>query len=114
MMNRRALKPLLPLLVVVIAGFLAFLAITPAPAAVVPAHQKTSVPINPPEGGVRPAAIDTYDDHRMAMSFALAGTKAPGVTIKDAACVNKTYPRFFEDLAAVVGAAATGAEPRRR
>ena len=54
--------------------------------------------IHPPAGGPRPADIDTYDDHRMAMSFALAGTKAPGVTIKDAQCVNKTYPRYFEDL----------------
>jgi 3-phosphoshikimate 1-carboxyvinyltransferase len=43
-------------------------------------------------------AIDTYDDHRMAMSFALAGTKIHGVVIKDAQCVNKTYPQFFDDL----------------
>jgi len=54
--------------------------------------------ITPPEGGVRPAAIDTYDDHRMAMSFALAGTKSAGVTIRAAECVNKTYPEFFADL----------------
>jgi 3-phosphoshikimate 1-carboxyvinyltransferase len=53
----------------------------------------------PPEDGrVRPARIDTYDDHRMAMSFALAGTKAAGVTINDAECVNKTYPDYFTDL----------------
>jgi 3-phosphoshikimate 1-carboxyvinyltransferase len=38
----------------------------------------------------------------MAMSFALAGTKAPGVTIKDAECVNKTYPKYFEDLERVL------------
>ena len=44
------------------------------------------------------AEIATYDDHRMAMSFALAGTKVHGVVIKDAECVNKTYPQFFEDL----------------
>ena len=42
--------------------------------------------------------IDTYDDHRMAMSFALAGTKTAGVTIKDSECVSKTYPGFFADL----------------
>ena len=55
--------------------------------------------IEPPAAGaVKPAAIETYEDHRMAMSFALAATKAPGVTIKDAECVNKTYPHFFEDL----------------
>jgi 3-phosphoshikimate 1-carboxyvinyltransferase len=58
--------------------------------------------ITPPRGGgLKPAAIDTYDDHRMAMSFALAGTRAEGVTIRDAGCVNKTYPRYFEDLARV-------------
>ena len=44
------------------------------------------------------ATVATYDDHRMAMSFAVAGTKISGVTIADAQCVNKTYPRFFEDL----------------
>jgi 3-phosphoshikimate 1-carboxyvinyltransferase len=55
--------------------------------------------IHPPENGrIRIAQIDTYDDHRMAMSFALAGTKSAGVTIKDAQCVNKTYPEFFGDL----------------
>ncbi len=55
--------------------------------------------IHPPEDGrLRPAAIHTYDDHRMAMSFALAGTKSAGVTILDAECVNKTYPNYFQDL----------------
>jgi len=53
--------------------------------------------INPPEEPAR-AEVDTYDDHRMAMSFALAGTKVHGVVIKDAECVNKTYPQFFDDL----------------
>src|SRR5687768_3938232 len=61
--------------------------------------------IHPPEGGSRPAEIHTYDDHRMAMSFALAGTKAPGVTIKDAECVNKTYPKYFQDLERVLAGA---------
>jgi 3-phosphoshikimate 1-carboxyvinyltransferase len=53
--------------------------------------------ITPPKHP-RTAAIDTYDDHRMAMSFAVAGTKIDGVVIKDAECVNKTYPGFFKDL----------------
>lgn len=53
--------------------------------------------IAPPDV-VRPAAVDTYDDHRMAMSFALAGTKIPGVTIKDPGCTAKTYPEYFQDL----------------
>jgi 3-phosphoshikimate 1-carboxyvinyltransferase len=60
--------------------------------------------IHPPEDGkLTPAAVDTYDDHRMAMSFALAGTRAAGVRINDPACVNKTYPNYFEDLARAVG-----------
>lgn len=42
------------------------------------------------------AAIDTYDDHRMAMSFALAGLRLDGVVICDAACVSKTFPGFFD------------------
>ena len=53
--------------------------------------------ITPPQH-VRPAAIDTYDDHRMAMSFAVAGMRVP-VLIRNAECVNKTYPAFFEDFA---------------
>jgi 3-phosphoshikimate 1-carboxyvinyltransferase len=44
------------------------------------------------------AAVETYNDHRMAMSLALIGLRVPGVVIKDPACVAKTYPRFFEDL----------------
>ena len=54
--------------------------------------------IFPPEK-VAPARISTYDDHRMAMSFALAGLKAEGVTILDPGCVAKTYPRFWDDFA---------------
>ncbi len=54
-------------------------------------------------GPLRPAEIDTYDDHRMAMSFAVAGLKAPGVVIRDPACTEKTYPDFFEDLTELVG-----------
>jgi 3-phosphoshikimate 1-carboxyvinyltransferase len=56
------------------------------------------ITIRPPKA-ILPAEIDTYDDHRMAMSFAVAGTHAAGVVIKDAGCVNKTYPRYFDDLA---------------
>jgi 3-phosphoshikimate 1-carboxyvinyltransferase len=60
--------------------------------------------IEPPKE-VRPAAIETYDDHRMAMSFALVATKAPGIVIKDGECVNKTYPNYFQDLNQVLEAA---------
>jgi 3-phosphoshikimate 1-carboxyvinyltransferase len=49
------------------------------------------------------AAMDTYDDHRMAMSFALAGLRVPNVVINDPGCTSKTYPRFFDDLARVCG-----------
>lgn len=44
------------------------------------------------------AEIDTYNDHRMAMSMALIGLKVPGIVIKNPGCVAKTYPRFFDDL----------------
>lgn len=47
---------------------------------------------------IRPAEIDTYDDHRMAMSFAVAGLKAPGIVIRDPDCVAKTFPSFFDVL----------------
>jgi 3-phosphoshikimate 1-carboxyvinyltransferase len=47
----------------------------------------------------RPAEIDTYGDHRMAMAFALAGLRLPGVVIRDPACVTKTFPEFFRVLA---------------
>jgi 3-phosphoshikimate 1-carboxyvinyltransferase len=44
------------------------------------------------------AEIETYNDHRMAMSMALVGLRVPGIVIKNPGCVAKTYPRFFEDL----------------
>jgi 3-phosphoshikimate 1-carboxyvinyltransferase len=47
------------------------------------------------------ATIETYNDHRMAMSFALAGLKIPGVSIRNPECTAKTYPEFFVDLAAL-------------
>jgi len=51
--------------------------------------------IHPPNK-LTPAEIDTYDDHRMAMSFALAGLKCPGIVINDPQCCAKTFPGFFE------------------
>jgi 3-phosphoshikimate 1-carboxyvinyltransferase len=47
-----------------------------------------------------PKAVDvaTYGDHRMAMAFALAGLRIPNITIRDPACVAKTFPEFFEVL----------------
>ena len=49
-------------------------------------------------GVARAATISTYDDHRMAMAFSLAGLRVPGVVIDDPACVAKTWPDFFESL----------------
>ncbi len=51
--------------------------------------------IHPP-ARVTPAAIETYGDHRMAMSFAVAGLLAPGTVIRAANCVTKSCPGFFE------------------
>ena len=52
----------------------------------------------PPNGRVKPAAIDTYDDHRMAMSFAVAALRGAGIVINHPRCVSKTFPDFFEYL----------------
>ncbi len=49
-------------------------------------------------GEPRPARIRTYDDHRMAMSFALLGLRAPGIEILDPHCVEKTFPGYFDAL----------------
>lgn len=49
-------------------------------------------------GPLHAASIDTYQDHRMAMSLALVGLSQPGVVIRDPDCTAKTYPGFFEDL----------------
>ncbi len=46
--------------------------------------------------------IETYNDHRMAMSLALIGLKIPNVVILDPSCTVKTYPRYFEDLQRLV------------
>ena len=48
------------------------------------------------------ANIETYDDHRMAMSFAIAGLRIPDVVIHDPQCCKKTYPNFWEDLTALI------------
>lgn len=49
-------------------------------------------------GDLRSARFETYDDHRMAMSFALVGLRVPRVEIEDPGCVSKTWPDFFEML----------------
>ena len=59
--------------------------------------------IHPPSGGVTPAVLETYHDHRMAMSLSLAGLTADGVRVLDPACTGKTYPAFFADLESLIG-----------
>ena len=51
-----------------------------------------------PCAAIRPASIHTYNDHRLAMSFALIGLRAPGVSIENPACVSKTFPDYFRVL----------------
>ena len=51
-------------------------------------------------GPMHGATVDTYDDHRMAMSLALIGLRVPGVFINNPGCVAKTYPNFWADFAA--------------
>lgn len=48
---------------------------------------------------ITPATVHCYADHRMAMSFAVLGAVSGGVRIEDPACVAKTYPGFWQDLA---------------
>ncbi|TCL75863.1 3-phosphoshikimate 1-carboxyvinyltransferase [Rhizobium sp. BK251] len=52
-------------------------------------------------GKTLPASIDTFADHRIAMSFALAGLKIKGITILDPGCVAKTYPDYWRALASL-------------
>lgn len=52
-----------------------------------------------------PVTFDTYRDHRMAMALALVGLRRPGVQINDPACVAKTYPTYWTDLARLIEAA---------
>jgi 3-phosphoshikimate 1-carboxyvinyltransferase len=54
-----------------------------------------------PPAMLRPATIDTYDDHRMAMCFSLAALGGVAVRINDPGCVAKTFPGYFDALAAI-------------
>jgi 3-phosphoshikimate 1-carboxyvinyltransferase len=58
-----------------------------------------------PVAKITPAVVRTYDDHRMAMAFALVGLRAPGVRIADPACVAKTFPDYFARLERLVAPA---------
>jgi 3-phosphoshikimate 1-carboxyvinyltransferase len=54
-------------------------------------------------GVPRPGRVETYDDHRMAMSFAILGLAAPGIEILDPGCVSKTFPDFFDVIETLRG-----------
>ena len=51
-----------------------------------------------PAKKLKAAQIRTYDDHRMAMSFAITALRSPGIEIRDPGCVAKTFPTFWETL----------------
>ncbi len=53
-----------------------------------------------PQPGTEPLSFDTYSDHRMAMAFAPVAMFIPGIVIRDAGVVSKSYPEFWEHLAA--------------
>lgn len=57
-----------------------------------------------PPRELRAATIDTYDDHRMAMSFSLAACGGVGIRINEPGCVAKTFPGYFAQLAALTSA----------
>ncbi len=58
--------------------------------------------IHPPPAP-RPAEIETHDDHRMVMSFALATLRLDGIVLRDVECVAKSYPGFFDDWRRLTG-----------
>jgi len=60
--------------------------------------EDNSLLINP--ANPHAAEIDSHDDHRIAMCFAILGLKVPGIKIRNPACVKKTFPNFFQKLAA--------------
>jgi 3-phosphoshikimate 1-carboxyvinyltransferase len=68
--------------------------------------QKIGVNVDEHEDGMtiypcnefRPAAVQSYNDHRMAMAFSLIGLRVPGIVIENPGCVSKTFPNFFEVL----------------
>ncbi len=64
-------------------------------------------------GTPRGAVIETYDDHRIAMSFAVAGLKVPGVVIKDESCVRKSFPTFWEVFEGLYGTSRLKAEEKQ-
>ncbi|GJQ61627.1 MAG: 3-phosphoshikimate 1-carboxyvinyltransferase 2 [Melioribacteraceae bacterium] len=60
-------------------------------------YQNGSLVIHPAKN-YKSAEIKTFDDHRIAMSFAVAGCKIPEITIDKPECVQKSYPEFWNDF----------------
>src|SRR5205085_4322991 len=58
-------------------------------------EQGDTLTVFPSANKLHGAEIETYNDHRMAMCFAVLGLKVPGIRIKNPACVKKTFPNFF-------------------
>jgi 3-phosphoshikimate 1-carboxyvinyltransferase len=65
-------------------------------------EQDDGLSITPPSA-MRPATLETYHDHRMAMSLSLLGLKHGEIKILNPACTAKTYPDFFADLERLTG-----------
>jgi 3-phosphoshikimate 1-carboxyvinyltransferase len=68
--------------------------------------------VRPVPGAPHGASIRTYDDHRIAMSFALVGLRVPDVEILDPECVTKTFPDYFDVLESLRATPAAGAGDR--
>ena len=66
-------------------------------------ERDASLKIYPGWRGLTPVAVETHNDHRIAMAFAIAGLARGGVTISDERVVSKSYPRFWKTLDEVVG-----------
>lgn len=63
---------------------------------------KDFIEITPPLHINKNIEIDTYDDHRIAMCFSLVSLKNIPITINDPACVNKTFPTYFDVLESII------------
>lgn len=62
----------------------------------------------------RDVVMDPHDDHRMAMCFAVLGSRHPGITVLDPHCVSKSYPHFFRDLESLKPANVTARETKEK
>jgi 3-phosphoshikimate 1-carboxyvinyltransferase len=62
-------------------------------------EQDDDLTVFPAAGRLHGAEIETYNDHRMAMCFAILGLKIQGLRLKNPSCVKKTFPNFFQKLA---------------